>query len=287
MIERISDKEYFSYKALNKSQIKQWNDANPMAFWKQCVFNPNKEPDKITDALVVGKLAHLLLLEPEKFKDEFEVIEPMRGMSSRNTQTFQKMIAENKSGKDIILSTEIEDWLNRVNVLKSYDLVKAILKGLIKEKPIIWAENGFKLKAKLDGVKNTPQGIVLVEYKTSSTMEQRTKGIDVAGYVYDVGMQAKAIKALYNKEPVQMLFIIQSQKPGEEHYIDIRAVEEQEIKTCVDYTNAVIKKIKARLDKGLKDESFKTELNIKPFEGYANTSFSWKFDKEFSEMGEY
>lgn len=284
---RITDKEYFSYKALSKSQIKQYSDVNPMNFWKQCVFNPESEPNKVTDALVNGKLAHLLLLEPEKFDNEFIVIQEQRGLSSRNTLTFQKLIADNKTGKEIVLESEVQEWQKRIDVLKGYSVIQGIIKGLIKEKPIIWAENGLELKAKLDGVKNTPQGIVLVEYKTTGSIENQKSGIDVAGYTFDVGMQAKAIKALYGVLPIQMVFIMQSNRAGEEHCIDVRIVEGQDIQTCIDYTDAIIKKIKKRLDKGFSAESFKTEITPKPFEGYQGTSFSWKFDKDFAEMGEY
>lgn len=285
-MKRISDKEYFSYVGLSKSQIKKWNDQNPMDFWRNCVFNPNKVKEEVTDALVNGKLAHCLLFEPKKFNDNFIIIPDGRGLSSRKTQAFQKLIELEKSGKDLILQSEFDDWTLRVKTLLEYDLVKAILSGIQIEKPIIWDYNGLTLKAKLDAVKNTQQGIVLIEYKTTSKMEKNIKGIDVAGYIYDVGMQSKAIEALYGQTPVQMIFIIQSSKPDEENWIEIRSVEKQDIETCKIYTNLVIDKIQKRFEKGLVDSSFKTDLKIKTFEGYQDTSFSLYFDKKLAEMGE-
>lgn len=285
-MKRISDKEYFSYVGLSKSQIKKWNDQNPMAFWKNCVFNPNRVDEGVTDALVNGRLAHTLLLEPTRFDDEYLIIPDQRGFSSRKTQAFQKAIAENKTGKELILQSEFNEWTKRIQTLLSYDLVKAILKGITIEKPIIWEDGDLTLKAKLDAVKNTPQGILLIEYKTTSTIEKNVRGIDAGGYTYDVGMQAKAIEAIYGKTPVKMIFIIQSSRPDEEHYIDIRAVEKQDIETCKIFTNLTIEKIKTRLKKGLVDDSFKTELKERPFEGYQETAFSLSFDRKLAEMGE-
>ena len=285
-MKRLSDKEYFAYKGLSKSQIKKWNDNNPMSFWKSCVFNPNRIDEGITDALINGRLAHTLLLEPQKFADEYKVIPDGKGFSSRKTKAFQEAIANEKSGKDLILESEFDNWTNRINTLLSYDLVKAILSGISVEKPVIWDENGLTLKAKLDAVKNTPQGIVLVEYKTTATIEKNIRGIDVGGYVYDVGMQCKAIETLFGQTPVKMVFIIQSSKEDEENWIDIRSVEKTDIETCRVYTDLTIDKIKKRFAKGFYDSSFKTDLKERGFEGYQDTAFSLSFDRKLAEMGE-
>lgn len=283
-MQRITDKEYFSYVGLSKSQIKKWNDQNPMAFWRNCVFNPNRVDEGVTDALVNGRLAHTLLLEPHRFDEEYKIIPDGKGFSSRKTKAFQDAIANDKSGKDLVLQSEFDDWTNRIQTLLSYDLIKAILKGITIEKPIIWVENGLTLKAKLDAVKNTEQGIVLIEYKTTSTIEKNIRGIDVGGYTFDVGMQCKAIEAVYGQTPIKMIFIIQSSKPGEENWIEVRSVEKQDIEIARVYTDMIIQKIKTRLDKGLVDESFKTELKEKGFEGYCDTGFSATFDRKMSEM---
>lgn len=285
-MKRITDKEYFSFVGLSKSQIKKWNDQNPMEFWRNCVFNPNRVDEGVTDALVNGRLAHTLLLEPQKFEDEFKIIPDGKGFSSRKTKAFQDAILNDKSGKDLVLQSEYDNWNLRIKTLLSYDLVKSILSGISIEKPIIWDFNGISLKAKLDAVKNTPQGIVLIEYKTTSKIEKNIRGIDVAGYTYDVGMQCKAIEALYGQTPVQMIFIMQSSRPDEENWIEIRSVEKQDIEICRVYTDLVIDKIITRFKKGFNDDSFKTELAIKTFEGYQDTAFSLNFDRKMAEMGE-
>lgn len=285
-MKRLSDKEYFAYQALSKSQLKKWNDQNPMAFWRNCLFNPNRIDEGTTDALVNGKLAHCLLLEPEKFEDNFKIIPDGRGLSSRKTVMFQNLIKSETSGKDLVLQSEYDDWTKRIRTLLSYDLIQVILKGIQIEKPIIWEDRGLTLKAKLDAVKNTPQGIVLVEYKTTSTIEKNIRGIDVGGYVFDVGMQCKSIEALYGQTPKKMVFIIQSSKPDEENWIEVRSVEQQDIENCRVFTDLTLDKIKKRFDKGLTDDSFKTELKEKGFEGYQETAFSLSFDRKLAEMGE-
>jgi hypothetical protein len=285
-MQRLSDKDYFAYKGLSKSQIKKWNDQNPMWFWKNCLFNPNRIDEGVTDALVNGRLAHTLLLEPNKFHDEYKIIPDGKGFSSRKTKAFQDAIANEKSGKDLVLQSEFDNWYLRIKTLLSYDLVKTILSGISIEKPVIWEDRGLVLKAKLDAVKNTPQGIVLIEYKTTATIEKNIRGIDVGGYTYDVGMQCKAIESLYGQTPVKMVFIIQSSRPDEENWIEIRSVEQKDIEVCRVYTDLVIDKIKKRFDKGFTDDSFRTDLVEKGFEGYQESAFSLSFDRKLSEMGE-
>ena len=285
-MQRITDKEYFAYKGLSKSQIKKWNDNNPMSFWRSCVFNPNRIDEGITDALVNGRLAHTLLLEPQKFDEEYKIIPDGKGFSSRKTLAFQTAIKNDKSGKELVLQSEFDNWTKRINTLLGYDLIKAILKGISIEKPVIWADKVLTLKAKLDAVKNTPQGIVLIEYKNTGTIEKNIRGIDVGGYVFDVGMQCKAIEALYGQTPVKMIFIIQSSRENEENWIEVRSVEQGDIETCRVYTDLTIDKIRKRFELGFYDSSFKTELKEKHFEGYKETAFSLSFDRKLAEMGE-
>ena len=257
-----------------------------MWFWKNCVFNPNRIDEGVTDALVNGRLAHTLLLEPQKFDEEYKIIPDAKGFSSRKTKAFQDAIKAEKSGKDLVLQSEFDNWTNRINTLLGYDLIKSILSGVKIEKPMIWEENGLVLKAKLDAVKNTPQGIVLIEYKTTGTIEKNVRGIDLGGYVFDVGMQCKAIEALYGQTPKKMIFIIQSSRDNEENWIEVRSVEQQDIETCRVYTDLTIDKIRKRFALGFYDNSFKTELKEKHFEGYQETAFSLSFDKKLAEMGE-
>lgn len=281
VVGRITDAEYFGYEAISKSQLKKWDERNPMKFWQKCVLNPNRISEPITDALVQGKLAHLLLLEPQKFAETFTVIPDGKGLSSRTTKTFAEIIEKNKeTGKEVILESEYRKWKKNIDTLKSYELVQAILKGILIEKPIIWEQNGMKLKCKLDAVKNTPQGIVLIEYKTTSQIERVTKGLDFSNYGYDVGMQSMAIEALYGKKPVKMVFIIQSNRDAEENCIDVRSVEQDDIETFKNFTEITLKRIKKRLDGGLIDKSFRTELKECAFDGYNDSVFSFDFYRQ-------
>ena len=57
---------YFSYSSINKLLY------SPAAFYRHYILNQRE--DMVDAHLVAGKVLHCLLLEPEKFNDEFIVI---------------------------------------------------------------------------------------------------------------------------------------------------------------------------------------------------------------------
>ena len=61
--------QYHADPAISSSGIKLLL-KNPQKYWDKSAMNPEKESAD-TDALRVGKAMHCLLLEPEKFEDEF------------------------------------------------------------------------------------------------------------------------------------------------------------------------------------------------------------------------
>ena len=94
MTKTLTDAEYFAIPAISKSQLHAFTRSNPMAFWNGCKLNPKCQEVPENDAIANGKLRHTLLLEPHKLESEFVQIEGGKGLSSRSTPAFQKIIAE-------------------------------------------------------------------------------------------------------------------------------------------------------------------------------------------------
>ena len=76
---------YFNVPALSKSQVKQWRPDNPIQFWRNCVFNPEYAPITPTDAMIRGQLIHLIVLEPHRFEEEYEINDKL-GKSRTNVK---------------------------------------------------------------------------------------------------------------------------------------------------------------------------------------------------------
>lgn len=284
----MTDKEYFAYPAISKSQLHAFTRDNPMAFWRGCLLNPKHTSVEENDAIANGKLRHTLLLEPQKLETEFLVIEGGRGYSSRRGVAFQKLIADNP-GITVVTQVELALAQSQIETLKSYREVQDLLKGASVEQAFFWEDEatGLPLKAKLDIIKRLKEGLLTVEYKTTGKeFSQIERGLDVLGWHWDAGMQAKAVKAKYGEYPFQMVFIVQSQTEGEEHRIRLFYVDQADLLTCVQYVDNSLAEIKERYEQwGLGNPAaWKTRLNFSTFQGYQGTAFSFLFDAQVAAM---
>jgi hypothetical protein len=288
LISEIPDEAYFALPAISKSQLKHWDDNHPMAFWRQCMLNPERKADEVSDALVMGKLRHTMLLEPHKIENDFVVIEGGRGFSSRSTEAFKKEIATHAQ-KNPITKDELETATLQIKTLLEYQKTRDILKDLLIEKPFTWTETGILCKSKLDGIKNLKNNKLMVfEYKTTGTMDAVARSIDGKDWQYDVGMAALACQAKYGKYPDIFSFLVQSQKEGAEHNIRNFVVEKDEIENYARYVSVIIAKVAKRYKEYLdgKKSAWHSPLYTEKWDGYAGAAHSFSFEKKLENLTE-
>lgn len=244
-IQKITDAEYFGVKALSASQIKQF-DNGAYWFWKSSPYNPDKESDKETDALVFGKLCHCLLLEPTHFKNEYQVVD--FGATRKNKK--YEAAKEENPGKIIINQDELDRAMAMIQNIKEHKLASVILDGATAEMPFMWTdkESGMPCKAKLDAIKRTKNGIVVIDYKTSSSIEDVLKYGQKTQYSIQAEFYKEAVKAKYGEEPCEFVFIIQSNKPGEEDIVCVANVEQDTQMAAKSLMKSYMEQIKMKLE---------------------------------------
>lgn len=221
-IQKISDAEYFGFKAISASQIKQF-DRGAYWFWKSSPYNPDKEPEKETDALVFGKLCHCLLLEPDKVKDEYVVVD----FGASRTNKKYEQAKQDYPGKIIVSPKEVDHAAKMITNVKEHKLASLILDGATAEMPFIWTdkETGMPCKAKLDAIKRTKSGLVVIDYKTSGDIESILNWPQKLQYPLQSELYCRAVEAKYGEKPVEFVFIIQSNREGEEDIVCVANVE--------------------------------------------------------------
>lgn len=219
-----NDSDYFAYKALSASQIKTYATSGAYDFWKTSVFNPDKKPEEETDALIFGKLAHCMLFEPEELEKRFLILD--WGTKTRGTKKYTDAKAENPN-MTIVSPAEYERAGTMLSCLRDHRLAREIIKGAYCEKPILWTDEttGLPMKCKIDAFKRTPYGIVIIDYKTSSDIEGVLRRAEKFQYPLQDCTYCDAAKAKYGEEPVEFVFIIQSNKEGEEDKICVANVD--------------------------------------------------------------
>ena len=244
-IQKITDAEYFSVPAISASQIKQF-DRGAYWFWKMSPFNPDKEPEKETDALVFGKLCHCLLLEPGMFLQEYQVVDFGK---TRANKKYEQAKEENP-GKIIITPEEFEHATKMIQNVHDHKLASIILDGATAEMPFIWTdkETGMACKAKLDAVKRTKGGIVVIDYKTSGDIEGILNFPQKLQYPLQAEFYGRAVEAKYGEKPCEFVFIIQSNKPGEEDIVCVANVEYETQEVAKSIVDSHIRSIQEKLN---------------------------------------
>lgn len=221
-IEKMTDEEYFALKALSASQIKQF-DKGAYWFWKSSPFNPDKEPEKASDALVFGKLCHCMLLEPDAVQDRFVVADFGK---TRVNKKYAEAVAANP-GKEVVNEDEMNQAQKMIYEISQHPLASRIIAGATAEMPYIWTdkETGLLCKCKIDAIKRTRDGIVVIDYKTSSSIPDLLKYAQKSQYAIQAEFYKEAVRQKYGEEPAEFVFIIQSNKEGEEDVICVANVE--------------------------------------------------------------
>lgn len=241
----MTDAEYFSIKALSASQIKQY-DKGAYWFWRVSPFNPSKEPEKETDAIIFGKLCHCLLLEPGKVREEYKIED---FGASRKNKRYEEAKKENP-GKIIITNDELERAVKMIEGIKGHELASTILNGASAEMPILWTDEatGMPCKAKLDAIKRTKNGLVVIDYKTSSSIDDVLKYGQKLQYPIQMSFYNMAVKAKYGEEPCEFVFVIQSNKEGEEDIVCVANVEKDTQLAAKSLMKSYIEQIKMKLE---------------------------------------
>ena len=157
--DKMTEAEYFAHPALNQSAFKnflvspkhyEWHKHNRQA--------PSKE-------LVIGSLAHLLLLEPESFKDRVHMLKAasLSNKEAREAREFYK-----KDPRKIIAPSA---WVADVETMIEESEIRKVVEGIPADRREIAAFNtilGQPVKAKADWIDD--EGYIC-DLKTTDDLE--------------------------------------------------------------------------------------------------------------------
>lgn len=149
-IEQIMNGE----KHLSFSALKAFMQS-PKHFY---AYKTNKET---TNAMEVGKLFHMAILEPDKFINTYWVLDDsakvleIGGGNPRATKIYKEWIVDQdalNTGKERISKDDYDLYLSMGAYLKQNDASKDLMNGLIeKELDFEFEHLGFNVKGKIDG----------------------------------------------------------------------------------------------------------------------------------------
>ena len=153
--------------ALSSSSMKMLLDS-PKTFHNVMTYGSVES----SPALLMGRIIHVMILEPEKFTDIFEVVD----VASKNTKAFKEAQKDNPktciTKKDLEAGERMADAFNRNEIALSY------LSGSECEVPMVDIIGGFPFRGKAD----IKRGGEIIDIKTTTDIKAFRYSADKYGY---------------------------------------------------------------------------------------------------------
>jgi exodeoxyribonuclease VIII len=210
----LSSEEYHADSAISSSGIKLLLQ-NPLKFWDTRI-NPEREQVD-TKALKAGKAFHTLLLEPEKFSQQFIVLPPVNSIKI-DSEIWEKLSCT-PDGKDFELPTtktakvvhyvgpklvvseeDYRDMQMAVAEIRKSQYLSSLCKGGLIEVSLFWRDelSGLMCRVRFDYL----HPLWGIDYKTTTDVTDKTAlGWSIADYFYDASgaMYLEGMKRLYEQ----------------------------------------------------------------------------------------
>lgn len=178
-----------------------WSES-PAHFYARSSLNPNRKPQKDSEAFAVGRLAHKLLLEGrDGLADEF-AIRPDCWSDWRTKEARVWKDEQLLAGKTVITEDDLAVVTGMAESLARHPLVKAgILDGKV-ERSLIWkdAETGIWIKSRPDVIPNASNLVADLKSTTSVTDEALAKSIASFQYHLQAAVVRMALREVVGRD---------------------------------------------------------------------------------------
>lgn len=186
-----SNSEYHAGDGVSVSDLKVLMEKSPLHLWAQ-KYDPNRQPQKQTEALMLGTAIHCAVLEPDEFPYRFAVMPEGINASSKIGRELIKELQD--EGKTPLTQEQYLVVTNTSASARRNPVVKYLLdKGGISERSIYWRdpETGVLCKMRPDYMiepcAEFPDGIM---FDLKSAEDASPAGFAKGAYNYRYHQQA-------------------------------------------------------------------------------------------------
>ena len=207
-IHEIPIEHYHSSEGISKTGLRLLA-RSPKHYWA-AYLDPNRVPERKTEAQAIGVAAHYAILEPAIFK-ELYFKAPNNDGRTKEFKEAKKWVEG--AGKTIIKPADYERIMAMQGEVSLHPVAAELLADGTAEQSIYWKPDGYKAFAKSRPDWITPAG-TLVELKTAE--DARAFKFSRAAYEFGYHMQAAmAVDGFYtvtNLPPLSFAFIVVESK---------------------------------------------------------------------------
>ena len=186
----MTNKEYREHEGISRSELNILRSKTPFHFKYS---QEHKEED--TAALLEGRAAHKMILEPETFFDEFAVAPKIDRRTAAGKEAYAAFVEESE-GKEVITEEIYEKLKEMAEAIKLNPEAVLYLKG-DHEQSFFWtdAETGEVCKVRPDCLANVAGQKYIVDYKTTSSCAdyEFERSVRKYGYKFQAGMYREGV----------------------------------------------------------------------------------------------
>ncbi len=202
---KIVSDPYFNVPGLSVSGINAFYKS-PAHYWRESPFNKERVYREATPAMLLGKVAHKLILEYDTFDDEFVVAPKCDKRTTVGKTEFAVFEAQSK-GKTVVAEDVYLQARSMFEALQRNNAVKQLLSTGESELPLMWHNGHIQCKGKMDRYR---EGLI-IDYKTTEDASESgfSKSIALWGYHRQDAWYMDGVEAVYNERPRGFVFIVQ------------------------------------------------------------------------------
>ena len=188
--ESMTNKTYRKHEGVSRSELNILLTKSPMHF-----KYAQEHPEEDTPALLEGRAAHKLILEPETFTEEFAICPECDRRTKEGKETYAAF-CEEAEGKKVITADTMTKIYEMAEAIKQNETAVKFLNGL-HEQSYFWtdAQTGEACKvrpdclAEVDGIK------YIVDYKTTESCADGAfeRSVKKYGYKFQSGMYREGV----------------------------------------------------------------------------------------------
>ena len=186
----MTNKAYRDHEGVSRSDLNVLLTKSPMHF-KYSQENPRED----TPAFLEGRAAHKIVLEPDKFTDEFAVA-PICDRRTKEGKAVYAEFVEQSQGKDILTDEIYSKVSEMAEALKQNEMAVRFLTGE-HEKSFFWtdADTNEVCKVRPDCLAEVDGQKYIVDYKTTDSCADGAfeRSVRKYGYKFQAGMYREGV----------------------------------------------------------------------------------------------
>lgn len=200
--------------SVSSSGLRKIVNQSPAHFWCESPYNPDRVEPKESDALILGRAAHHLLLGEDDFSTLF-IARPDKWDSWRTDASKSWKAEQEADGRTVLLPAQLQQIRGMARALAAHPLVDAgILNGAI-EQTLAWKckETGVWLKARPDAIPNDSGDFADLKTTVDIGTAGLARTIAELGYHQQAALIAGGWHALTGKDIASFSFVFVEKTP--------------------------------------------------------------------------